>query len=48
MDEGEDRVRDGYDPAKYERLVALKDKYDPNNVFSVNQNIKPSRTQRSR
>ena len=28
---------------KYERLVALKDKYDPTNFFCMNQNIKPSR-----
>lgn len=28
--------------AKYERLVALKDKYDPTNFFCMNQNIKPS------
>jgi FAD/FMN-containing dehydrogenase len=48
MDEGEDRVRAGYDPAKYERLVALKDKYDPDNLFSVNQNIKPSSAERRR
>lgn len=26
----------------YERLVALKDKYDPDNLFHMNQNIKPS------
>jgi FAD/FMN-containing dehydrogenase len=43
MDEGEDRVRAGYGSAKYRRLVALKDKYDPGNLFCVNQNIKPSR-----
>jgi FAD/FMN-containing dehydrogenase len=43
MDEGEGRVRDGYSSAKYRRLVALKDKYDPDNLFRVNQNIKPSR-----
>jgi FAD/FMN-containing dehydrogenase len=48
MDEGAGRVRAGYDAAKYERLVALKDKYDPDNLFRVNQNIKPSRDQRSR
>jgi FAD/FMN-containing dehydrogenase len=42
MDEGERRVRDGYGSEKYGRLVALKDKYDPNNLFHVNQNIKPS------
>ena len=29
--------------AKYERLAALKDKYDPTNFFCVNQNVKPSR-----
>jgi FAD/FMN-containing dehydrogenase len=39
-----DRVRDAYGDAKYERLVALKDKYDPDNLFRGNQNIKPSST----
>jgi len=39
----EDRVRDAYGAAKYERLVALKDRYDPENLFRLNQNIKPSR-----
>jgi FAD/FMN-containing dehydrogenase len=39
----EDRVRDAYGPEKYERLVELKDKYDPENLFRRNQNIKPSR-----
>jgi FAD/FMN-containing dehydrogenase len=41
-DEGEGRVRTAYDPEKYRRLVALKDKYDPGNLFRLNQNIKPS------
>ncbi len=31
-----------YDPEKYRRLVALKDEYDPDNLFCLNQNIKPS------
>ncbi len=41
-DEGEDRVRDSYGAERYARLVALKDRYDPTNVFHLNQNIKPS------
>ena len=39
----EDRVRDGYGAAKYQRLVALKDRSDPDNLFRLNPNIKPSR-----
>lgn len=38
----EERVRDAYGAAKYDRLVALKDRYDRDNVFQLNQNIKPS------
>ncbi len=41
-DTGDDRVRATFGAEKYERLVALKDKYDPDNLFSLNQNIKPS------
>lgn len=41
QDEGEDRVRASYS-SNYERLVVLKDNYDPDNLFRVNQNIKPS------
>ncbi len=41
-DEGEERVRTAYEPEKFRRLVALKDKYDPDNLFRLNQNILPS------
>ena len=38
----EDRVRDAYGPEKYRRLVEIKDRYDPSNLFRLNNNIKPS------
>jgi len=40
-DEGENRVRAAYGK-NYERLVRIKNKYDPENLFRMNQNIKPS------
>jgi FAD/FMN-containing dehydrogenase len=40
-DEGEERVKKTYG-GNYERLAAIKKKYDPDNFFRVNQNIKPS------
>ncbi len=39
-DEGKDRVRASYGD-NYDRLVRVKEKYDPTNLFRVNQNIKP-------
>jgi FAD/FMN-containing dehydrogenase len=40
MDEGQDRVKASYKD-NYDRLVEIKHKYDPDNFFRVNQNIKP-------
>jgi len=40
MDEGEERVKATYGD-NYARLVTIKNKYDPGNLFRVNQNIKP-------
>ena len=42
MDEGTERVQSAFGPEKYARLVALKDRYDPGNLFRRNQNIIPS------
>ena len=39
-----DRVRDAYGDGTYARLVALKDRYDPANLFRLNQNVRPSHT----
>ena len=36
------RVRDSFGVEKHRRLVAIKDQYDPENVFRMNQNIPPS------
>lgn len=41
-DEGAGRIEAAYGREKYARLVALKNKYDPTNLFRLNQNIKPS------
>jgi FAD/FMN-containing dehydrogenase len=41
MEEGHDRIKATYGN-NYERLVEVKNKYDPRNLFRVNQNIKPS------
>jgi FAD/FMN-containing dehydrogenase len=41
-DEGEGRVKATYGD-NYDRLVSIKKKYDPDNFFRVNQNIKPGK-----
>jgi FAD/FMN-containing dehydrogenase len=41
MDEGQERVRASYRD-NYDRLATIKAKYDPENVFRVNQNIAPA------
>jgi len=41
MDEGQDRVKASY-KHNYDRLVKIKTKYDPDNLFRVNQNIHPN------
>jgi FAD/FMN-containing dehydrogenase len=41
MEEGEERIRQAYGAEKYDRLKALKRKYDPENLFRLNQNIPP-------
>jgi hypothetical protein len=41
-EEGDKRVRAAYGDANHKRLVEIKNKYDPQNVFRLNQNIPPS------
>jgi FAD/FMN-containing dehydrogenase len=41
LEEGEQRIREAYGP-NYQRLVALKNTYDPTNFFRLNANIKPT------
>jgi hypothetical protein len=40
-DEDADRVSEAYGDSVYQRLVDVKTKYDPDNVFHHNQNIRP-------
>jgi hypothetical protein len=40
-DEGDDRIVEGVGQENYRRLAAIKSRYDPDNVFHLNHNIKP-------
>src|SRR5438552_3892984 len=42
VNEPRERVRQAYGAETYDRLVALKDRFDPTNVFRLNQNIEPT------
>jgi FAD/FMN-containing dehydrogenase len=42
LEEGQEMMRDAYGE-NYERLVALKNEYDPTNFFRMNQNVRPTR-----
>lgn len=41
-EEGESRVKEAYTGQVWDRLVGVKNKWDPKNIFRMNQNIKPS------
>ena len=40
--EGDDRIRSAYPGGAFERLAAIKRRYDPTNLFRVNQNVRPA------
>ncbi len=46
-DEGPDRVREAYPEATYRRLAELKRRYDPENLFHLNQNVPPAEADRT-
>jgi FAD/FMN-containing dehydrogenase len=41
-DEGEPRIREAYPRATWDRLAEVKRRYDPENLFRMNQNIPPA------
>src|SRR5215211_5127771 len=43
MEEGQERIRQAYGPEKYQRLRALKGKYDPDNFFRLNRTARRRR-----
>jgi FAD binding domain/Berberine and berberine like len=47
MDQDENRVRSFFRGGKYERLATLKERYDPANLFRLNQNIKPGQPEKA-
>ena len=46
-DEGQEGVRRAYGPGQMARLAALKDRYDPDNIFHLNHNIPAASPQRA-
>ena len=40
-DEGPQRVREAYPGSTWDRLVEIKRRYDPTNLFRLNQNVTP-------
>jgi len=45
--EGEARVHEAYPRSTWERLAAIKGRYDPSNLFRLNQNVPPSKIDRA-
>jgi len=45
-EEGEERVREAYPESTWDRLAEIKHRYDPTNLFRLNQNIPPATVQK--